>query len=263
MRRFRRYIAAFVLAFGLSAVPAQAWIFHDGPAFLQRMLQLIQVLQQWNQVIRTTNQQLAAVKAAYAGLKDWKNFGWMDTLRLADSPWFDGIEGIDEIRQYTNVTIMSAQQAQDLFNNVENLKKLINDKRYKTDPWYRWRVNAMLRQSQQAQKVKAALLLQMKAANKDLMANVGKLKELHNKIQIASMASPADSATIAACQAEIAAIEAKYHGESIVLKNQQAIMFLVGEKDMLKAYQNQMDRTNQLESADVAKGITKSLRRRS
>jgi len=263
MKRFRRYIAAFVLAFFASAIPARAWVFHDGPAFLQRMLQLIQVLQQWNQIIRTTNQQLATVKAAYAGLKDWKNFGWIDTLRLADSPWFDGIEGIDEIRQYTNVTIMSAQQAQDLFNNVGELQKLVNDKRYKTDPWYRWRVQAMMRQSAQAAKVKASLMRQMKQANKDLMENVKKIKDLRDRIQVASMSTPADTATIQACQAEISAIEAKYQGEGLIMKNQQAIMFLVGEKDMLKAYQAQMDKGNQLDSAEVCKGITKSLKRRS
>lgn len=261
MHRLKRIAVAFVLAFSLSAIPARAFIFHDGPAFVQRVMQLIQVLQQWNQIIRTSSQQLATVKAAYAGLKDWKNFGWVDTLRLADSPWFDGIEGIDDIRTYTNLTIISAQQAQDLFNNVDELKKLINDKRYKTDPWYRWRVNAMMRQSQEAQKVKAALLGQMKQANKELMDQVRKVKDLRDQIQVASMKSPADTATIEACQAQITAIEAKYKGESIILRNQQAIMFLVGEKDMMKAYENQVDRKALLDSTDVAKSITKGLRK--
>lgn len=263
MKRIHRYIAAFLLAFLVSGVPARAWIFHDGPAFFQRVAQLIQVLQQWNQVIRSTNQQLATMKAAYAGLKDWKNFGWLDTLRLADSPWFDGIEGIDDIRTGTNLVTMSAQQAQDLFSNVGELKKLIEDKRYKTDPWYRWRVNALMRQSQQAMKLKASMLRQMKSQNKDLMDNVKKIKTLRDRVQAASMASPADTATIAACQAEIKAIEAKYQGETLILKNQNAIMFLVGEKDMMAAYENQVDRKFVLSGFDVAKSVSKSFGGRS
>ena len=47
-----------------SVAPAGAWVFHDGAAFAQRTAQLIQVLSQWNQIIRSSGQQLMAFKAA-------------------------------------------------------------------------------------------------------------------------------------------------------------------------------------------------------
>lgn len=261
MMHFRRYIFAVMLAFFISPKPAHAWVFHDGPAFGQRIMQYIQYLQQWNTLLRNGSQQLNAVRAAYAGMRDWRNFGWMDTLRLADSPWFDGIQGIDEIRNYCSLTIISAQQAQDLFNNVAALRALINDRRYQTDPWYRWRANAMIRQSEKARTTKQALLRQMQMQNKDLMDDVAKLKHLHEKIRLANMSTPADSATITSCNAEITALQTKMQGNSIAVKNQQAIMFLVGEKDMMKAYQNQMDRTNQVSSATIAKSVASGLGR--
>ena len=225
-----------------SVTPAQAWIFHDGPAFLQRAMQCVQVMSQYTQIVKSGGQQLMAFKAAYMGLKDWKNYGWVDVLRLADSPWFDGIEGIDDLRKGTDLTLMSAEQAQHLWETTDFYNKMLLNPRYANDPWYRAKVNSLLRQSKRAEKVKATILRQFKAENKDLIEDVKKIKRIKFDIQAINQAPTVDAAKLASLQAELAATEAKFKGNSLILKNQQSIMFLMGENDAQKAFEDTIDR---------------------
>ena len=243
----RRVVRPMVLVLGFTVVPAevtpaQAWIFHDGPAFAQRLAQLIKTLAQWNQIIKSSGQQLMAFKAAYMGLKDWRNYGWIDVLRVADSPWFDGIKGIDDLRKGTNLTIMSAEQAQQLWDNYTFYQNMLLNPRYAKDPWYRAKVNSLLRQSQRAQAVKASILQQFKAENKDLIEDVKKIKRIKTDIQEINQTTPVDATKLASLQAELTATEAKFQGNSLILKNQQSIMFLMGENDAQKAFEEVIDR---------------------
>jgi hypothetical protein len=225
-----------------SVTPARAWAFHDGLAFSQRMAQLIQVMAQWKQVVQTGGQQLLAFKAAYAGLKDWRNYGWVDVLRLADCPWFDGIQGIDDIRRGTALTTMSAEQAQQLWDTTEFYQRMVLNPRYSNDPWFRAKVNSLLRQSKKAQAVKAGILRQFKAENKELIEDVKKIKRIKHDIQEINKADTVDTAKVASLQAELGATEAKFEGNRLILKNQQAIMFLMGENDAQKAFIETIDR---------------------
>lgn len=226
-----------------SVAPAQAWVFHDGPAFVQRVAQLAQVLAQWNQIIRTSGQQLMTLKAAYLGLKDWRNFGWIDVLRVADSPWFDGVQGIDDIRRAADLTTLDAGQAQQLWDHVAFYNNLLLNPRYGKDPWYRAKVNSLLRQSQRAQGVKSALLRQLKAENQNLIEDVKKIKRIKTSIQDINQAPTVDATKLASLQAELEATEAKFEGNSMILKNQQAIMFLVGEGDAQKSFEEVLNRS--------------------
>ena len=225
-----------------SVTPAQAWVFHDGPAFAQRIAQLVQVLGQWNQIIRSSGQQLMTLKAAYMGLKDWRNYGWIDVLRVAESPWFDGIKGIDDLRQATNLTIMSAEQAQQLWDNYSFYNNMLLNPRYEKDPWYRAKVNSLLRQSKRAQAVKASILEQFKIENKDLIEDVKKIKRIKTDIQALNQEPTVDITKLASLQAELTATEAKFEGNSLILKNQQSIMFLMGENDAQRAFEEVIDR---------------------
>ena len=225
-----------------SVTPAQAWIFHDGAAFAQRLAQFVQVMAQYSQMVKSGGQQLMAFKAAYMGLKDWRNYGWVDVLRLADSPWFDGIEGIDDLRRATDLTLMSAEQAQQLWNTTAFFNKMLFNPRYANDPWYRAKVNSLLRQSKRAEGVKKAILRQYKAENKDLIEDVKKIKRIKHDLQVVNQASPVDAAKLASLQAELQATEAKFQGNTLILKNQQAIMFLMGENDAQAAFVDTIDR---------------------
>jgi hypothetical protein len=225
-----------------SATPAQAWIFHDGAAFAQRLAQYIQIMAQWRQVLKNGGDQLMAFKAAYMGLRDWRNFGWVDVLRLADCPWFDGIQGIDDLRRSTTLTVMSAEQAQGLWDNAEFYNKMLLNPRYAKDPWFRAKVNSILRQSKKAQGVKAAVLRQFELQNKELIEDVKKIRRIKQDIEETNKHTPVDTAKVASLQAELQATEAKFQGNSLILRNQQSIMFLTGENDAQRAFMETIDR---------------------
>ena len=236
-----------VLVLGITVVPAsvtpaQAWVFHDGPAFAQRLAQYIQIMAQWKMVVQKSGEQLMAFKAAYLGLKDWRNYGWIDVLRLADSPWFDGIKGIDDIRKTTDLSVMSAEQAQQLWDTYAFYNKMLLNPRFENDPWYRAKVNSLLRQSKKAQGVKASILRQFETENKELIADVKKIKQIKDDIRKYNQDKTVDATKLASLQAELQATEAKFKGSNMILKNQQAIMFLVGENDAQKAFEETINR---------------------
>jgi len=226
-----------------SVTPARAWTFHDGPAFVQRIAQLAQVLAQWNQIIRSSGEQLMTLKAAYLGLKDWRNCGWIDVLRVADSPWFDGISGIDDIRRGADLTIMDAEQAQQLFDHFTFYNNMLLNPRYEKDPWYRAKVNSLLRQGKRAEGVKSAILRQFKTENKELIEDVKKIKRIKTDIQTINQEPTVDATKLASLQAELTATQAKFEGNSLILKNQQAIMFLLGENDAQRAFEDVISRS--------------------
>jgi len=225
-----------------SARRAHAWAFHDGPAAVQRVTQLTQFLIQTNQLIGTTRSYVNAFKRAYAGLKDWKHLGWVDTLQIVDMPWFDGVEGIDDIRRATYLTVMTADQAMKLWDNVDWLTSFRDNPRYRSDPWFRSKVDSLVRQSRRARATRAALLRQMSMQNQALIDDVKHIKRLRDAIEAENKQSPVNQAKVTSLQAELNAVEAKYQGQQIVLKNQQAIMFLVGEDDAQRVYLETRDR---------------------
>jgi hypothetical protein len=234
---------ALIVAISARPRPAEAqWTVNDPGAFTQRALNFLQYLIQMNQMINTARSHVQAFKEVYEGLKDWKNLGWADALQIIDMPWFDGVEGIDDIRRATYVSVMSVQQAQALWDNVSHADRWRSNPRYRSDPWFRAKVDSLLRQSKRARATRVALLRQMQMQNKAVNDDVKKIKRLRDAIEQENKNSPVNQGKIASLQAEITAIEARYKGEELMLKNQQAIIFLVGEDEAQRAYLETRDR---------------------
>lgn len=246
----RKVLALAVLVGMLALAPvrkAQAWAFVDYSALAQRLALFLQYMVQFRQLLRAGQDSLAAFNSAYEGLRDWKSMGWVDTLELVNMPWFDGVEGIDEIRNVTTLTVMSADQAMALWKEAEGIQDWRRNPRYQRDPWYRRKVDSFLRQSKRARAQRAALLRQMQRQNRQLIEDVKKIKSAREKIAEEHKAAevgkrPVNQAKMGALQGEIAAIEAKYHGEDLVLRNQQAIMFLVGDDEAQQFFIETLDR---------------------
>lgn len=218
----------------------------DGAALLEDIQEFVQVLIQWNEIINTAHSSLQAFRDAYAGLKDWQHLGWVDTLQILQLPWLDGVAGIDEIRNVATLSVMGAGQIDQLWQNV-NPDSWQSNPRYRNDPWYRNKVNSLLRQSKRARATRAALMRQMQSQNAALTSDIAKIKSLRDKIQ-AENEKPSgnngtvDSAKIASMQAEIQALEAKHQGEGLQMANQRAIMFMVGQDDAQRVYLETRDR---------------------
>jgi hypothetical protein len=82
----------------------------------------------------------------------------------------------------------------------------------------------------------------MQMQNKAVSEDVKKIKRLRDAIEQENQRSPVNQAKVSSLQAEITAVEARYKGEDLMLKNQQAIIFLVGEDEAQRAYLETRDR---------------------
>jgi hypothetical protein len=238
----RRALMVVVLGAVVVGAPrnAHAFIFHDGPAFAQRILQWWQNIQQFRQMVRSGKDNLHAIEDAYRGAKNWRNMGWLDTLKVLDSPWLDSVKGIDNIRLATTASVMTVEQATKLWGDLQ-FDSWKRSPRYRRDGWYRAQVDSLSRQSTRARAQRAALLRQLQSQNLALMKDVDKIKRLRDEIEsenksAAAAKRPANQALIASLQAELSATEAKYQGENMMLVNQRAIMFLVGSDDAYASF---------------------------
>lgn len=229
-------VALVVVVLSARSRVASAWAFHDGPAFAQRVTVLLQQLHQYRQIVSATKGHMELFRNAYKGSKDWKNLGWVDTLKVLDSPWLDKVRGIDEIRLATATTVLTAEQATKLWSDVKGLTEWERSARYRKDLWFRRKIDSIRRQSRRARDQRAALVRQMQSQNRALIEDVKKIQRLRDAIQAESAKSPVNQARVTSLQAELSATEAKYQGENLMLRNQQAIMFLVGEDDAYESY---------------------------
>jgi hypothetical protein len=262
----KKVLLGIVLACSLMyARPAKAYVLPvvDGSSLTEQIQEFLAILIQWNEIINTSQTALQAFRDAYAGLKDWKNLGWVDTLQILQMPWLDGVDGIDEIRNVATLSVMSAGQIDQLWQNM-NPDKWENNPRYRNDPWYRNKVNSLLRQSKRARATRAALMRQMQTHNAALTQDLARIKALRDKIE-AENKNPTGSegavnqAKIASLQAEITALEAKHQSEGLQVANQRAIMFMVGQDDAQRVYLETRDRgwieSNNTQIKDLAQAI--------
>jgi hypothetical protein len=231
----------FGLVTAVQSRSALAFAFHDGPAAVQRGLLWYEQLQQYRQVIGAANDHLAAFRQAVKGGMNWKNLGWLDTLQLLDGPWFDRVQGIDDIRAATTVAVMTAEQATKLWTDVTGFGKWRSSDRYRTDPWFRDKVDSVFNRSNRARSQRAAMLRMIQQQNVALIEDVKKIHRLRDAIEDETRKADAEKRAvnqtlIMSLQAEIAATEAKYQAESTILKNQQAIMFMVGDDDAYRSF---------------------------
>jgi hypothetical protein len=238
----RRILQLLVLAFALGgAREARAFVFHDVQAFAQRALQFAFVAVKTYETIRTIRDHVEAFKQVYKGGLNWRNLGWLDTLDLLDSPWFDGVEGIDEIRTATWATVLGAEKAIKSWKEVDELRRWKASDRYRRDSWFRRKVDSLTRQSKRARATRAALMRQMQAQNRQLIEDTKTIKKLRDEIARESKKDPINHARITSLKAELVAVEARYGSENLILKNQQALMFLVGEDEAYRSFQEALE----------------------
>ena len=168
---------------------AEALVFKDVAAFLQRNAHY---LIQFQQLLSATRDSRKALLAAYAGLKDWRNLGWVDTLDLVHAPWFDGVEGIEDLRMAADLTALNVEQAQKLFGELRELDDLERHPRYRRDAWFRTKVDGIRRIARRARAHRLALLRQMQLQNQALSEDVARIRRLRDKIEAESKKTPAN-----------------------------------------------------------------------
>jgi hypothetical protein len=237
MRMRRLVVIAGLALVVLTGHPrtANALVFKDVAAFLQRNAHY---LIQFRQLIGAAKDTRQTLLSAYAGLKDWRNLGWVDTLDLVHAPWFDGIDGIDDLRLAADLTALNAEQAQKLFGDLKDFDDLQRHPRYRRDAWFRTKVDSIRRISRRARAHRLAILRQMQLQNQALSKDIARIRRLRDRIEAESKKSPVNQGLVSSLQGELAALEAKYQGENMMLTNQRAIMTLVGQENMQESFRD-------------------------
>jgi hypothetical protein len=234
--RLRPLLLGIGLAMGLLVLKpgaASAFVFKDVSAFLQRNAHY---LIQFRQLLSAAQDSRRTLLAAYAGLKDWRNLGWVDTLDLVHAPWFDGVDGIDDLRLAADLTALNVEQAQKLFGDLKDFDELERHPRYRRDGWFRAKVDSIRRIARRARSHRLTILRQMQLQNQALSKDVAKIRRLRDRIEDESKKSPVSQGLISSLQGELTAVEAKYQGENMMLVNQRAIMTMVGEESMHESF---------------------------
>jgi hypothetical protein len=160
----------------------------------------------------------------------------VDTLDLVHAPWFDGVEGIDDLRLAADLTALNVEQARKLFGDLRDFDELENHPRYRRDAWFRGKVDSVRRIARRARAHRLAILRQMQLQNQALSKDIARIRRLRDRIERESQKSPVNQGLISSLQGELAAVEAKHQSENMMLVNQRAIMTLVGEENMQESF---------------------------
>jgi hypothetical protein len=240
--RLSRWLGTVAVVAAVTAVPrpAQALVFEDISAYLQRALHYVV---QFREMMAATNDTKNTLMGAYTAIKDgeWRNIPWQDALDVVHAPWFDEVEGIEDIRDVVDLTIANAEQANKLFKDVVNFGKLEGSERYRTDGWFRSRVNGLRTINRRAVAHRRLLFRQLQQQNDRLTNDVKKITKLRKKIEDESKKSPVNGAAISAWQGELAALEGRWSEEKEMVVNQRALMFMVGEENMHELFYEMAD----------------------
>ena len=81
----------------------------------------------------------------------------------------------------------------------------------------------------------------MQLQNQALSKDVARIRRLRDRIEDESKKSPVNQGLVSSLQGELAAVEAKYQGENMMLVNQRAIMTMVGEENMHESFREAVD----------------------
>lgn len=231
-RKLRCAILALAI-FGIagSVTPAKAQIpVTDIADIVQSIVNTSQELYQWYNQIEGMREQYALAYAAYSGLKDWRNFGWCDALNAFELPWFDGVPGIDDIRNLASATGMSVQQLQNIFAELESIKRMQDDPLYRQNVAYQARVKLWATTYTRAVQRRITLVKMAQQHDKDIQAEQAQLKALQGELQALSSQNPPPSAAIQALNAKIGILQAKMQSDTA---------YLTSQKDILKQQEDQ------------------------
>lgn len=215
MSRIKQTLRVATVTVVLSTVggtlqPAHAIIpVFDWAAIIQRVSQLLAVLQQWTSQIQKMRESYALAYAAYMGVKDWKNLGWVDVLQLTEMPFFDGIDGIDDLRDLSAVTEMSVEQLQTMFKEIAIIQRMIDDPLYRTNQAYMARVRMMAKCHSRQMRRRMVFAKQYKGLQLERQRLENQLKIIQSEIEGLSQMEPAPMASIAALQNKVQIIAAK------------------------------------------------------
>jgi len=168
-----------------------------------------ETIMKWADYIKNFKEYYATVNAVYQGLKNWQDMGWLDALKLVELPWFDGIPGIEDMRNVAGAVAMTAEELNSVFADVKWYQRMLNDPRFAANEGAKKRLQIMQRLSYRQMRRRMTITKAMKKLQEENEKLGKQLKDIQAQIEAESKKDPAPTATIQALAARIAGIQAK------------------------------------------------------
>lgn len=187
-----------------AAQPARAqWAVFDASVFAQTLSTASTVIE----TLKQAQQAYLFANAVYSVVKDPTAFGFVQILDMAQLPIFNGITGIDDLRDFATLTDMTVSELQALFSEFATIQRLMNDPSYRASQTRATLINLMAQASARERARKTAMATAMQQEQKSLNALAVQATKLGNQIQAAANANPVNAGAIAAYQAQLALIQ--------------------------------------------------------
>lgn len=196
------FVSLFTAATPAKALFGVGDIVFDPSVFAQTLATVENAIE----IVKTSRETFLLVNSVHQGLKDWQNFGWVEVLDMVDLPFFDGVEGIDDLRDLASLTEMGIEDLQQLFAEAETITRLVNDPKYRASRTRAKQVQLLNEAHQRSRRRKIVFARALKKHQKEMDKLKTQAKDLQDKIQAAANASPAQESTISSCQSKLQVI---------------------------------------------------------
>lgn len=223
----KRLMKALLLVFGFTVwtTPVHAGIpVIDLTNIMQSVMNTADQLRYWTQQIKTAREQYAMVTAVAAGLKDWRNMQWSDTLQVFEMPWFDGISGIEDIRNLAAAGGMGLDELQSFFNETNKVQRMMNSPMYRENQLYAAKVRMWSICYTRVVRRRMALVKMHQQYLDDMNRLRAQQRTLQTLLEAETNKEPPSQAVILSLQAKIALISAKMSGDKDAIQSQEEII---------------------------------------
>jgi len=212
-KKFKRAVLVGVFGVvisGMTATPAQAGMpVIDVPHITTAITNTANQIAKWSTYISQFRGYYSTFNAVYQGVKNWNEMGWVDLLQLSEMPCFDGLDGIDDIRNICSGVEMSVADLQQIFADMKWFERMMNDPAYAKSEGLRERTRIMRVCAQRSMRRKMAITRVMKNMQRENDRLVRQAKAIQSKIEMYSGMDPAPTATIQGLNAKLLVIQTK------------------------------------------------------
>ena len=218
--------------------PAQAGIpVFDWAAIIQRAAQIIEHLTKWTDQLKKMRENYSLAYAAYNGIKNWDQMGWIDILNMTEMPWFDGVEGIEDIRDLSALTEMGVQELMSLYKEMAILDRMANDPKFMANQAARARLQFTRKMSQKRQARRVAFSRQLKKHLKEQDRLLTQAKAIQTQIELKSKMEPAPMGALQALEGKLSLIQVKMTNSKWAIEAQEK-MAAEKERNDIESYRS-------------------------
>ncbi len=212
-----------IIAGAGSNTPVRAQIpVTDVAHIIQSIVNTLENLMKWYQYISTFNRYYSMYQAVSHG--NYSMMPWTEILDLTNSPWFDGVEGIEDVRQLCTVKGMTVTQLEQIYHEYEIFQRMKNDPLYAKSRAFAAYQKLMQETHTRAMRRKVAVARMMQRHQDENRKLTAQVKSCRDEIARLSTFSEPPASVIAALQGKLQAIQAKMEAGAQGLQDQLTLM---------------------------------------